>query len=58
MTIEPETPKLENNIAQTVTAMREPPGRLGAIVRRLKQMPPSPPPLVVRVASRSGEGSE
>ena len=25
-------------------AMREPPGRLGAIVRRLKQMAPAPPP--------------
>jgi hypothetical protein len=58
MTIELETPKPEDNIAPTVTAMREPPGRLGAIVRRLKQMPPSPPPLVARVASCSGEGGE
>ena len=24
--------------------MREPPGRLGAIVRRLKQLAPAPPP--------------
>jgi hypothetical protein len=58
MTIEPETPKPEDRIAQTLTAMREPPGRLGAIVRRLKRMPPSPPPLVARVVSCSGEGTE
>jgi len=58
MSIDPETPKPENNIVQTMMAMREPPGRLGAIVRRLKQLPPMPPPLVAKVASCSGEGPE
>jgi hypothetical protein len=59
MAIDPETPKSEDRFAQTMMAMREPPGRLGAIVRRLKQLPPLPPPLVAKVASAcSGEGTE
>jgi hypothetical protein len=59
MAIDPETPKTEDRIAPTMMAMREPPGRLGAIVRRLKQLPPMPPPLVAKVASASsGEGAE
>jgi hypothetical protein len=58
MAIDRETPKPEDRSAQIVMAMREPPGRLGAIVRRLKQLPPVPPPLVAKVSSCSGEGTE
>jgi hypothetical protein len=58
MTIDPETPKKEDRIEPSLVAMREPPGRLGAIVRRLKQLPPMPPPLVAKVASCSGEGTD
>jgi hypothetical protein len=59
MAIDPETSNTSVYNVQTVMAMREPPGRLGAIVRRLKQMPPMPPPLVAKVASPfSGEGTE
>jgi len=59
MAMKPETPQLEDRFAQTLMAMREPPGRLGVIVRRLKQMPPMPPPLVAKVAiAASGEGAD
>jgi hypothetical protein len=58
MTIDPETPKKEDRIEPSLVAMREPPGRLGAIVRRLKQLPPMPPRLVAKVASRPGEGTD
>jgi hypothetical protein len=34
-----------DDLAAMVMTMPEPLGRLGAIVRRLKQMPPVPPPL-------------
>lgn len=41
-----------------VMGMREPPGRLGSIVRRLKKTPPAPPPLAERTAPASGDGTE
>jgi hypothetical protein len=58
MIIDPETPKKEDRIESSLVAMREPPGRLGAIVRRLKQLPPMPPPLTAKVASYSGEETD
>lgn len=44
----------DDPLASRVMAMREPPGRLGMIVRRLKQMQPVPPPLVESTAPGSG----
>jgi len=59
MAIDSETSKTSDYNVQTMMAMREPPGRLGEIVRRLKRMPPVPPPLVAKVASPcSGEGAD
>ena len=46
-----EPAQIDDRFAQTLMAMREPPGYLGTIVRRLKQMPPMPPPLTARVAA-------
>jgi len=52
----PDPHKTEDASASPLMAMREPPGRLGDIVRRLKQAPPMPPPLVAAIAP-SGETS-
>jgi hypothetical protein len=41
----PDPRKTEDVSTSPLMAMREPPGRLGDIVRRLKQAPPMPPPL-------------
>jgi hypothetical protein len=48
----------DDPLALRVMAMREPPGRLGMIVRRLKQMQPVPPPLVESAASCSGDAAK
>lgn len=42
MTTPAENEKTEDNVQGQFIPMREPPGRLGAIVRRLKRMAPSP----------------
>jgi len=48
-----------DDLNAAVRAMPEPLGRLGAIVRRLKQMPPVPPPLARETgASRSCENGK
>jgi hypothetical protein len=52
----PDPRKTEDVNTPALMAMREPPGRLGDIVRRLKQAPSAPPPLIP-VAVRSGEAS-
>jgi hypothetical protein len=44
MTTPPENEKVENTAQGQFIPMREPPGRLGAIVRRMKRMAPPPPP--------------
>jgi hypothetical protein len=49
----PDTRKSEDASATALTAMREPPGRLGDIVRRLKQAQPSPQRLAPVMASAS-----
>jgi len=46
----PDPRKHEDASATALTGMREPPGRLGDIVRRLKQAPSMPPPLVPAMA--------
>jgi hypothetical protein len=51
MTTRQEPAQIDDRFAQTLMAMREPPGYLGTIVRRLKQMPPMPPPMTARVAA-------
>ncbi len=38
-----DSEKTEDSGPGQFVAMREPPGRLGAIVRRLKQLAPQPP---------------
>lgn len=48
--------KTEDESAAVLTAMREPPGRLGDIVRRLKQAQPLPPRMLPLMAS-SGEAN-
>jgi len=50
--------KIEDGSAAVLTAMREPPGRLGDIVRRLKQAQPLPPrmiPLLVSGGEANGK---
>jgi len=42
----PDPRKPEDASAVALMAMREPPGRLGDIVRRLKQAPSLPPRLI------------
>jgi hypothetical protein len=46
----PDPRKSEEASAPALTTMREPPGRLGDIVRRLKRAPPLPPRLVPAMA--------
>jgi hypothetical protein len=58
MTDDFEHRKSDDPLSLRVMAMREPPGRLGSIVRRLKQLQPVPPPLVESTAPGSGEGTE
>jgi len=48
--------KTEDASAAALTAMREPPGRLGDIVRRLKQAQPLPQRLIPLMAS-AGEAN-
>ena len=48
----PEAQKPED----ATVPMPEPPGRLGAIVRRLKRTPSSPPGLVPQGSDGSGKG--
>jgi len=43
MTTPPENEKSEETAPGQFIPMREPPGRLGAIVRRMKRMAPPPP---------------
>jgi len=50
----PDPRKHEDASATALTAMREPPGRLGEIVRRLKRAPALPPRLIP-VMALSGE---
>jgi len=52
----PDPRKPEDASAAALMAMREPPGRLGDIVRRLKQAPP-PPPRLAPPMMPSGETS-
>jgi hypothetical protein len=58
MTDDFEHRKSDDPLSLRVMTMREPPGRLGSIVRRLKKMQPVPPPLVESAASGSGDGTE
>jgi hypothetical protein len=51
----PDPRKSQDASAAALTAMREPPGRLGDIVRRLKLAQPLPPRLIPLMAS-AGEG--
>jgi hypothetical protein len=46
--------KAEDTVSGKLISMREPPGRLGAIVRRLKQLAPQPP----RIAAEAAETGE
>ena len=48
MTTQPENEKVEDIAQGAFIPMREPPGRLGAIVRRLKRMTPAPAPSLSR----------
>jgi hypothetical protein len=58
MTENPKRAK-PDDLVQRVMTMREPPGRLGSIVRRLKQMQPVPPPIASGIATAcSGERTE
>jgi len=47
----PEPRKSDEQVAPLLMAMREPPGRLGDIVRRLKQAPPVPPRMTTSMTS-------
>jgi len=53
MSTPPEKETGEDVVQRRFIPLREPPGRLGAIVRRLKQMAPPPPP-----RSMAAEGDE
>ena len=44
MTTPPKTENAEDTVPGPFIPMREPPGRLGAIVRRMKRMAAPPPP--------------
>lgn len=56
MTKNPENQK-PDDLAQAVQTMREPLGRLGIIVRRLKEMQPVPPPLVPDIGTVCSGGN-
>ena len=47
----PDPRKTEDVNTPALMAMREPPGRLGDIVRRLKQAPPVPPRMTTSMTS-------
>ena len=55
MNTPPENEKTQDAALRPILPMREPLGRLGDIVRRLKQMAPPPPPRVVTVAADGDE---
>lgn len=55
MTIPPENEKAEDTVQGRFIPMREPPGRLGAIVRRMKRMASPPPPSLSRPGDQPEE---
>ena len=55
MTTPSENEKTEDIVQGPYIPMREPPGRLGAIVRRLKRMAPPPAPSLSRHAGAAGK---
>ena len=55
MNTPPENEKTQDAAPRPISPMREPLGRLGDIVRRLKQMAPPPPPRIVTVAAEGDE---
>jgi hypothetical protein len=55
MTTPPENEKTQDAAQRPIVPVHEPLGRLGDIVRRLKQMAPPPPPRAVTAAAESDE---
>lgn len=55
MTTPPENEKAEDALQGRFIPLREPPGRLGAIVRRMKRMAAPPPPPSALMAVKGEE---
>ena len=55
MNLPPENDKTQDGAPRPPLPVHEPLGRLGDIVRRLKQLAPMPPPRAVTAAAESDE---